>query len=479
MLMLARKITVTACILISVFAVGNASGIYFYPKIYGETDSDHDEQHAEPGHDDHDEAEEDHDHEEVVALSEPAYENLELNVSKVELTSFWKSRSVPGEIVEIPGKSDLVISAPVTGVVEQVFAHAGESVSTNSVLLTMRITDEGLMSAQSKLLANVAKQTNLKKEINRIAPLSESLSGRRKRELEYELIQLESEQKTLLQELRARGLPEQHINRVLDEKQLATKLEVRFLTDTESSTESKQQLSDNNSSGYSVGDISIYPGKTVQRGGDLCRLDFHGKLFVQGRAFHSDLSVVTKIVQNDWTVQVGFGHEDLHDETENQLLKILYIDNHVDHESQAFHFYLPLKNSVTQTTKDADGRIYHQWKYKPGQHVYLKLPEEKWSDQIAIPIGAIVVDGPESYVYAQHFHEPSDDGHAHDHGDVYAEFEPVSIRLLHRDDEMAVVANDGHLRIGRRIAKNNAYKLHLALKMQQSGGGGHHHHHDH
>jgi len=56
----------------------------------------------------------------------------------------------------------------------------------------------------------------------------------------------------------------------------------------------------------------------------------------------------------------------------------------------------------------------------------------------------------------------------------------VPVRLLHRDDRTVVIAGDGQLHADDQVALNQAYKLHLALKMQMAGGGGGHHHgHEH
>ena len=114
---------------------------------------------------------------------------------------------------------------------------------------------------------------------------------------------------------------------------------------------------------------------------------------------------------------------------------------------------------------------------------------------------AVVVEGPNVIVFVEHVHDDplADAGSwvhrrgeaAHSHGpgghshashaedDTFIELEPVPVRLLHRDDRIAVIANDGQLKMDQRIALNNAYKLNLALKMNASGGGGHSHGHDH
>ena len=111
--------------------------------------------------------------------------------------------------------------------------------------------------------------------------------------------------------------------------------------------------------------------------------------------------------------------------------------------------------------------------------IHLRLPVEKWVDQITIPAEACVIDGPHAMIFAEHHEDqPGSDGEDQendDHDDIFLELEPVPVRLLHRDDSVVVLQDDG-IDPETVIALNHAHKLYLAMKMQAAGGGGHHHH---
>ena len=85
---IARRVLGFTGIMVFAFAVGNASGLYFYPRLFAE---------AEP-HDDHEHADDDHDHDEEphIALTQQAYENLNLRLGKVTRGDYWHWRTVPG-----------------------------------------------------------------------------------------------------------------------------------------------------------------------------------------------------------------------------------------------------------------------------------------------------------------------------------------------------------------------------------------------
>ena len=102
---IARNVLICVGVILLAFAAGNLSGLYFYPRLLQEVDP----------HDDHAEAEDPggpHDHEdEHLALTKQAFENLNLRMGMVERGDYWKSFTVPGEVIEIPGKSELSVSA--------------------------------------------------------------------------------------------------------------------------------------------------------------------------------------------------------------------------------------------------------------------------------------------------------------------------------------------------------------------------------
>lgn len=502
-------------VLTTLFAAGVGAGLWFYPDVFPSVADadDHDEHDASPATDDHEEHDdhEDEDHEgDHVALTKQAFENLGLLLGQPTSGDYWKSTLVPGKVVEIPGRSDLAVSTPVAGVIETVEVIPGENVPLQSPLFTIRLTDEALLAAQAKYLESLTEQEVAQQEIDRLTPLIESgaVSGAKKRELEYDVKQRLARQATVLQELLGRGMPEQQISALRRNRTLASTLSVMApgFVQENMAEDAANETTNHGSTGYSIENLLVHPGKAISRGDSLCTVAYHQKLYIEGTAFEADLPILSLIAQKGWKITAETVHESHNhgDSSQSMLLKLLRVDNHIDEATQTVRFFVELPNEIDQTLTE-DGRQFEQWRFRPGQRLHLRLPVERWQNQLTLPTDAVVVDGPNVFVFAEHHHEedadPQDssesthetpelaareqeseheDDHDDDHEhDVFLELEPVPVRLLHRDDKTVVIANDGQLHDDERIALNCAYKLYLAMKMQAGGGGGHHHHHDH
>lgn len=494
-------ILLASALLSLMFGAGLASGVYFYPKLFpivnGESSNTHSQ---EP---EHHAGEEEHDH---LDLSLQAAQNLQLELGRVQQGNYWKSILLPAQVVEIPGQSDLAVSAPVTGVVSRVDVLPGQSLKVNQPLFEIQLTDEALTDAQSKLLTTLTAQEVARQELERLRPLisSGAVSGIKSRELEYQLKQLTAEQAVLTQELLGRGLPKSTVDDIVSKRELATALTVYapgFV----------QEQSGLDSTGYSVENLSVHPGVSIERGALLCSVAYHAELYVKGTAFEADLARLNRIAENDWSIRVELPQSETSTErTELGLVKLLRVDNHVSQSSQTVDFYARISNRITRRHIERE-QSFEQWQFRPGQRLHLRLPVEMWQNQLVLPAAAVVVDGPNVFVFAQHSHNhsnslevspfqkhpkefaryhstnPSDNSLepvipvAYETEAVLQdiELEPVRVRLLHRDDRNVIVADDGQLRPAMKIALNSAQALYLALKMQASSGGGHHHDHEH
>lgn len=84
----------------------------------------------------------------------------------------------------------------------------------------------------------------------------------------------------------------------------------------------------------------------------------------------------------------------------------------------------------------------------------LCVPVETWTDQIVLPVEAIADDGVETYVFVQN-------------GD---HFDRQAVHVRYRDQQYAVIANDGSLFPGDTVALNSAHQLQMALKNKAGGG---------
>jgi multidrug efflux pump subunit AcrA (membrane-fusion protein) len=98
-------------------------------------------------------------------------------------------------------------------------------------------------------------------------------------------------------------------------------------------------------------------------------------------------------------------------------------------------------------------REFVGWRYKPGQRMQLEVPVEEWPDRIVLPATAVAQDGVENYVFREN-------------GD---HFDRAPVHVEYRDPQRVVVANDGTLFPGDRIAMSAAQQLQLAIKNQTGG----------
>ena len=480
-------------VIVTAFGLGLGAGLWTYPEFFSGATSETVAEHE------HDHASDLHAAEEVIELTPQAVANLGLEMGHVELGDFWKMQTFPGEVVEVPGQSDLSVAAQVTGVIEQVNVRVGQAVTTGEQLFILRITDQQLTTAQSELLDLIAQSEIKQTEVDRLAPLAKegAVSGTRKRELEYELRSLLARQQAKVQEILARGLSVDALNDLQKNRTLTTRLSISIPPHTGRTGTPGDYCS--------IGAIHCHPGMAVKAGEDLCDLAMHGELYVRGQAFEADLDSITKLADSPWTVTAEFGHHHHggHDHAVVRRGRIQRIDNHVDPATQTFAFFMPLKNDVVRETREGE-RIYRQWRFRPGQRAHLKVPVSKQTAKIKLPAEAVAIEGPNAFVFREHSHEydvglaagagiefddhvneelathPEDehDEHEHDH-EGHLDLEPVPVHIVARDHQYVVINPQGELQVGDEVAMNCGHKLLLALKMAAGGGGGHHHDHEH
>lgn len=426
-----------------------------------------------------------HSHENMIELSPTAAKNLGLEVKRVSVGPYYRHATMPGEVVEIPGRSNLTISAPVGGKVTRILVDAGQLVSVGDPLFEMQVIDESLISAQVALLDVLGQLDVASAEQERLGPLADAgaVSGRAQLEAQYSSKRLNLQREARLQELILRGLSQDQVDELLETRQLIRQVNVPLDIDWRGAIPevefSDQEELRSLPVRFTVESMDVHPGMTLQRGQPLARLADHRWLYVRGEAFPQDVKSLYEAQEKDWTVQAEFGHthvdtrpdteEGHHGETQ-QSLKLAFIDNHVDERTGTFFFYAWLPNEVASDKPLVADSLARQWKYKPGERVHLEVPLERWSDQLKVPLEAIVEEGAETFVFRRHSHGPRD---------TSLEFEPVPVHVIHRDSRYALIDPSGRLRERNQIAWNNAYQLQLALKLQSGEGGGHDHGHEH
>lgn len=472
-----------------------------------EDHEDHDhEDHDE--HDDHEEDEEPH-----VALTEEAFATLRLKLGPVAVADFQRTSSIPAEVAEFPGVSAYKLAAPVNGVVTAVAAEPGASVSPGDALFEVQITDERVLDAQLQLLESLTRLEIVNEELDRLQPLAASgaVSGRLRRDLDYERRELETTIRLRREELIVRGLPDEQVQGLIESQRLLRSVVVRVpprsgeLAQNESQSDGPpiktvawQEAVP--SDDFSIEALLVQPGQTVERGEALCDLASHSQLYLRVKAFERDVPLLARLAESGESLSAEFGHSlDSHGPTSSVVtgLQVRYVANHVEPGSQAYACYVPLKNELLHESTGPTGRRYRTWRFSVGQRAHLLLPTAQIRDQIPLPAEAVAIEGPNAFVFRPHEHEEEheeehhegeedheaddhdkDHDDHHDHEEAFLELEPVPVTVLHRDNRTVVIAADGDLHPGDEIALNAAYQLHLALEAGE-GGGGHDHHHHH
>lgn len=471
----------------------------------------HDDEHADE-HDDHDDHEEEGPH---VALTKEAFDTLRLRLEPLEVADYQQTDTIPAEVVEFPGVSAYKLAAPVHGVVTAIAAEPGASAAPGDALFEVQITDERVLDAQLQLIESLTRLDIVREELARLRPLSESgaVSGRQRRDLDYERRELDTTIRLRRDELIVRGLPESEVDTLINTGRLLRTVVVRVPPRTDSlgtaadrtpmpAVQTVAWHEEAVAEDFSIERLLVEPGQTVERGEALCDLASHAQLYLRVRAFERDVPRLARLAEQNETLTAEFGHSlESHGPTSSIVsdLQIRYVANHVEPGTQLYACYVPLKNELLHESVGPTGRRYRTWRFSVGQRAHLLLPTKQISGHVPLPIEAVAIEGPNAFVFRPHVeehnplfcdddhgdddHDNDDADHEEDHDDhedheeAFAELEPVPVTLLYRDNHTAVIALGDKLKPGDLIAKNGAYQLHLAIQAAAGGGGGGHHHH--
>ena len=126
------------------------------------------------------------DQETSIRLSDAALKNVGYQPFAVKLTPYTKKNSVPAIVVERAGRSQLDVTAPMTGIVTRVYCIEGEAVDPGQPLFDLRLTHEDLVASQRDFLRSLEELDILDREIARLKSVSEGIiAGRNILEREY------------------------------------------------------------------------------------------------------------------------------------------------------------------------------------------------------------------------------------------------------------------------------------------------------
>jgi cobalt-zinc-cadmium efflux system membrane fusion protein len=452
----------------------------------------------------HDDPHEGHDHgpaeDNRLELSAQAMANLGLTdefLSPLELQTFRRTISVPGIVVERPGRTRVKISTPMSALVTHVHAIEGEAVKPGTLLFQLRITAEELVSTQTELLKTLGELDVEAREIRRLteAAAAGSLSQKTLLERQYAKEKLEVVLNVEKEALRLHGLSERQISSIVNDRRLLRDLQI-VVPEPDSHEDDELHLSPTEvplpdaighadaelpSTSHPHSDetpvvgtragprtplmlktVLVHKGETVLEGSTLAELVDYTELYIEGRAFEQDADLLSLSAERGWKIDAVFdGSGDR--ERRVRDLELVYSANEIDAEARSLSFFVRLPNEVARESPSPNGHRYLEWTYRPGQRVQLQVAVEEWADQIVVPADAVVQDGPEFYVFRKFANY----------------FDRVAVHVRYRDSRHAVIAPGRVITAGKVIALKGAHQMQMALKNKSGGAVDPHAGHNH
>src|SRR5690606_13580038 len=141
---------------------------------------------------------------------------------------FTKTISLPALVVERPGRSQIEITAPLTGVITRIVPIRGAAIEPDSEMFEVRLTHEELVGAQRDLIRTAENLAVVERELKRLKDLGEGVvAGQRILEQEYEQQKLEASLRAERQALLLHGMTEDQVDNILSKQQLLRTITVR------------------------------------------------------------------------------------------------------------------------------------------------------------------------------------------------------------------------------------------------------------
>ncbi|MCA9127184.1 MAG: efflux RND transporter periplasmic adaptor subunit [Planctomycetales bacterium] len=402
-----------------------------------------------------------------LVLTSQAMRNLGLTseyLQPISLTTYQRSISLPAVVVAKPGRSQIIVSSPLNGVVTHVHAVTGEAVMPNDLLFEIRLTYEDLVETQTLYLKTLAEIEVESREIARLEKATQSgaISGKTLLERRYTKEKLEALLRSQRESLRLHGLSDRQVDALGSDGLLLRDLEV-VAPDIDRHSESEElrlsgkeyhsvsYVAPDDSRPLVIDQLQVHKGQAVVAGEMLCSLSDYSQLFIEGKAFDQDIASVSRAVEQGWSVAAVFPDTD--GQRVVQSLRLAYVANAVDPTSRTLSMFVELPNEILRDEVNIDGQRHIAWKYRIGQRLQLRVPVEQWSDQIVLPVEAVVKSGPDWFVFQQNGNR----------------FDRTPVHVQHRDQTSVVISNDGSLFPGDVVAMRSAHQLQMAIKNQAGG----------
>lgn len=428
----------------------------------------------------------------VFEVSIAAQETYGLTFSRVEelADSYTQHIAVPAFVRERPSTSNLQASSRMSGIVRKIFVQVGQSVREGDPLMELELTGDALAAAQATLLDSVKQLQIINDEINRLRPVAkEGIARKQLIEKQYEQRRMTSVVDSKRQELLIRGLSESEVSDIVEDEKLVRSVIIRVptgirpqeaplalqspdLVGSRFKVVSSSMSDDERKWVYSVESMMVSPGSVLDAGDPVSDLAYHETLLIEGQAYERDLPMLTELINSQSLVSVEVGDSDQPVVLED--LRILYMDNHVDNETQTYRFYIEVPNEVLAENIRNGDRRFRTWRFKPGQRGHVRLPQKRWDGMLIVPADAVAVEGLDHVIFRRIA------VHDHFHGDLapHSEFKKLVVKVAYKDQYTVVVDHKNQLSNKQTIATNSADML-LRAASEGAGGGGNDHGHEH
>ncbi|QDU59594.1 hypothetical protein Pan216_04250 [Planctomycetes bacterium Pan216] len=389
---------------------------------------------------------------ETILLTDQAIDNLGLTAKRTLPDTYWRTIQIPGTVVDRPGRSDLGVVSPVSGVVTQVNCFPGNIVRVGDVLFSIRLLSESLHATQSDLFKATQDIKIAQAQRKRLSASTGAIAEARIIEAENQITRLEIAVRAYRQELLTRGLSRMQIDEVAEGnfvRDITVVVPDRPVTDPPVAMLVSESSADTQSLAYEVQELDVELGQQVNAGQTLCMLANHRTLDIEGRAFPDETPLLERTVREGWPVDVDFGQ----DEREgwpplDQTYRIRHLANTIDPTNRTFAFRIPLENQ--SKVVEANGQRQMLWRCRPGQKLRILVRVQKLDDVFVLPADAVTRDGAEAFVFTQNVNT----------------FERKPVRILFQNRRDVVLANDGSLVPGMFVVQNAAAQLNRMTKSQ-------------
>ncbi|TWU49418.1 hypothetical protein Poly59_40330 [Rubripirellula reticaptiva] len=432
-----------------------------------------------------------------LQLTPQALKNLGLTqdfLRPIELSTYRRSITVPAVVVAKPGRSSIIVSSPLNGVVTHVHAVTGEAVMPGELLFEVRLTYEDLVETQTAYLKTVSELQVEAREINRLEQATQSgaISGKLLLERRYAKEKLEAFATSQREALRMHGLSDRQVDAIgtngkllrdlrivapdvdehdHDEELRLSQVQIRpvsFRQDPSlppslppTNDASHRHSHDQPGTPLVIDDLLVHKGQAIMAGEKLCSLSDYTRLFIEGKAFENDVNAITEAAKRGWAVDAVISSSSGQETVRG--LKLTFVSNSIDPDSRTLSMFVELPNEVVRDETNNENQRFLSWKYRLGQRMELRVPVEEWEHQIVLPVDAVVRDGADWFVFQQNGKS----------------FTRVPVHVRYRDQNAAVIANDGSVYPGDVIALKAAHQMQMAIKNKSGGAVDPHAGHNH